>query len=830
MSREKQMGKKHSYDEQALRASEEKYHTIFDSIDEGFVVAELLFDAGGKPFDLLVLETNASFDRLLRTTNAVGKRALEIFPSAEASWFEAFGHVVQTGESLRFENHLAALDSWFDLYISRIGEAGSDRFAIVFNDITKRKKAEQELKRTNELLQATLDGSLEHVQLLKAVRDQTGKIVDFVWLFSNKKWNDQWGEMAGKRLLQENPGVVEAGLFDKFVSVTESGVPIVHEQYYAHEQFNGWFLQSIVKVEDGFLITTLEITQRKLAEEALRASESQLARELEDTQQLQEISTLLIEEDNTETLHEQILNAAIALMHSDMGSLQMFDPERQELHLLAWKGFHPESAAYWETITGESFTICGRALRSGERQIVPDVNSPDFVTDSENRKQYRLSGIRAIQSTPLVSRDGHRLGMISTHWREPHVPGENELRRFDVLARQAADVLERARAEEHLRRSEERLRLIVESAKGYAVFTTDADGFINSWNAGAAHIFGWNETEILGQNADVLFTPEDRAAGEPQKELETAQTQGIAPDIRWHQRKDGSRVFINGEVRPLRDEQKNGFVKIGRDLTAQRQAEEALRENQKQLQLLNETLEQKVQEKTTEVRELASDLIKATQQERHRISHLLHDDLQQSIYAIQMQMTFLIHMLKDEKDAARKEALDIAGQLNEILEMTRQLSIDLSPPILRGEGLWHAINWLAGRMQQRYGLPIDLQAEGSFVIPGEELHVLLFNCVRELLFNVVKHAKASQALVSLEWVNDSRLQIEVRDNGKGFPPDHAEQPVTEDETQPESLGLSTIRHQLSLFNGTMEIRSAPGAGTQVILTVPIPQDGSQVSS
>ncbi|HET6823252.1 MAG TPA: PAS domain S-box protein, partial [Anaerolineales bacterium] len=184
-------------------------------------------------------------------------------------------------------------------------------------------------------------------------------------------------------------------------------------------------------------------------------------------------------------------------------------------------------------------------------------------------------------------------------------------------------------AEEALRRSEERLRLILESAKGYAIFTTDAEGVINSWNAGAAQTFGWSEAEILGQNIDVLFTPEDRVAGKPEKELETARADGIAPDVRWHLRKDGSRVFINGVVHLLRDGQRNGFVKIGRDETAQRQAEEALREQQKQLQFLNETLEQRVQEKTAEVHELASDLIKATQRERQRISRVLHDDLQQ---------------------------------------------------------------------------------------------------------------------------------------------------------------------------------------------------------
>lgn len=391
------------------------------------------------------------------------------------------------------------------------------------------------------------------------------------------------------------------------------------------------------------------------------------------------------------------------------------------------------------------------------------------------------------------------------------------------------DETKQHQAEEALRRSEERLRLILESAKGYAIFTTDADGTINSWNPGAAHAFGWSEAEILGQNVNVLFTPEDRAKGAPQKELETARAEGIAPDIRWHLRKDGSRVFINGAVHPLRDGQLNGFVKIGSDETKQRQAEEALREHQKQLQSLNETLEQKVQQKTEEVRQLASNVIKATQQERQRISRVLHDDLQQRTYAIQMQLSFLIDELANENRSARKEVSDIEKELAEIVKITRNLSIDLSPPILPGEGLLHAIEWLATRMREQYALPVGLQANGPFVISNEAMHVFLFNCVRELLFNVVKHAGASQAIVALAWL-DHGLQIEVRDNGRGFPDNIPHEEISKQDGLPRSLGLPTIRHQLSLFGGSMEINSKPGAGTKVVLTVPIVEAPQRVSS
>ncbi|WP_176556338.1 hybrid sensor histidine kinase/response regulator [Rubellimicrobium rubrum] len=129
-----------------------------------------------------------------------------------------------------------------------------------------------------------------------------------------------------------------------------------------------------------------------------------------------------------------------------------------------------------------------------------------------------------------------------------------------------------------LRQSEERFRAIVETATDYAIFTTDPEGRIETWPPGAQKVFGWTADEAVGQAVDIIFTPEDRQAGQPAKEREEAQATGQAPNEHWHVRKDSSRVFIEGVVRPIAgsDGRPMGFLMVGQDVTQWRAAEERL--------------------------------------------------------------------------------------------------------------------------------------------------------------------------------------------------------------------------------------------------------------
>lgn len=141
---------------EALRSSEERYRYLFNSIDEGFCVMQMLFDADDKPVDYRFLEVNPSFENQSGIHGAVGKRILEFAPHMESYWFEKYGHVAVTGEPVRFTNESKELNKWFDVYAFRIGEPASRKVAVIFNDISQRTRSDEMLRRNAQAM-ADLD-------------------------------------------------------------------------------------------------------------------------------------------------------------------------------------------------------------------------------------------------------------------------------------------------------------------------------------------------------------------------------------------------------------------------------------------------------------------------------------------------------------------------------------------------------------------------------------------------------------------------------------------------------------------------------------------------
>ncbi|HEX8037761.1 MAG TPA: ATP-binding protein [Chryseosolibacter sp.] len=178
----------------------------------------------------------------------------------------------------------------------------------------------------------------------------------------------------------------------------------------------------------------------------LQQTRMRLEADLSDAKLLQKISTELIHQEDIEALYDKFLDAAVGIMHSQYASMQALHLEDggvNKLRLLAFRGFNPKAATFWEWVTPASRSTCGAALSLSKRIVVNDVNESELVTGTEDHEMYLQTGIRAVQTTPLFSRDGPILGMISTHWSEPHIPSDRDFRLLDILARQAADLIER---------------------------------------------------------------------------------------------------------------------------------------------------------------------------------------------------------------------------------------------------------------------------------------------------------------------------------------------------------------------------------------------------
>jgi len=321
-------------------------------------------------------------------------------------------------------------------------------------------------------------------------------------------------------------------------------------------------------------------SERRRAERTLRETQKQLMAELAAARQLQKISTELIHANGAEALYEKILDVAVAIMRSDFASMQMFYPERGELRLLAHRGFSQTAAAFWEWVRPASGSTCGAALATGNRSIVPDIELSEFMAGSEDLETYRQTGIRAVQSTPLVSRAGCLLGMISTHWRIPHQPSKHDLRHLDVVVRQAADLIERKQAE----LTDQRLAAIVDSSHD-AIVSKDLNGLITTWNRGAERLFGYTSEEMIGRSITTLIPP-DRHHEEAQI-LESIRGERVEPYETVRKHGDGSLVEVSVSVSPLRNAAGEviGASKIARDITERKKAESTLAERNLQLAL-----------------------------------------------------------------------------------------------------------------------------------------------------------------------------------------------------------------------------------------------------
>jgi PAS domain S-box-containing protein len=329
-------------------------------------------------------------------------------------------------------------------------------------------------------------------------------------------------------------------------------------------------------------------------------------------------------------------------------------------------------------------------------------------------------------------------------------------------------------------------RMMVESMNEGAV-TLIPDGTIFYCNGRFGELVQADCEKLIGTPFHKLIAPEEQSRFEVI--FQDAIPQGVREEFTL-QTSEGKRVSVQLSMYLLGTEELSGIAILATDISERIQAEE-------------------------KIRTLATELTRAEQDERQRLSQVLHDDLQQRLFAIKAQLSFLHDInWKDQVPPDIYSDIDqIQTSLSEAIAITRNLSIDLSPVILQGEGLAESMIWLAFRMKEQYGLQVDLETQEDLSHLGNHMRMLLFQSIREVLFNVVKHAGVLQAKVTFEQIN-GHSGITIADDGKGFDTDAVLQ-------NPKiAHGLWIIQDRLRLLGCQMEVISKPGEGTRVRINLP----------
>jgi PAS domain S-box-containing protein len=402
--------------------------------------------------------------------------------------------------------------------------------------------------------------------------------------------------------------------------------------------------------------------------------------------------------------------------------------------------------------------------------------------------------------------------------RDTGFPMRGDDGQIQRLAGVAQDVTEDKNRTEALAESEERFRLLVDGAPDHAMFLLDPGNQIIYWSAGAERVFGWSANEVLGQSGELIFTPEDRARKQEEKEMQIALREGVASDRRWHLRKDRSRVWIDGVMRRLDHENGNvrGFAKIARDATELHRAEEELqtshqdlekrvRERTAQLTAMNEKLQAEMKERA----QVEQEVLLVSEREKRRIGQDLHDSLCQELAAAALFLRTASHKMEKKSPSGAKVLEDAARIVNDNVGLARDLARGLHPVELSSSGLANALRELAFRTSQGRSVTCHFECPRQVRIRDEAVALNLYRITQESVANAVKNGKAST--ITIKLLRDRKeLALTVKDNGKGFSTSNSRQ----------GMGLHIMKYRADVIGARLTIESAEGQGALVTCMLP----------
>ena len=492
----------------------------------------------------------------------------------------------------------------------------------------------------------------------------------------------------------------------------------------------------------------------------------------------------------------KVINTAVEMvgevMEVEVILVYSIEPEAGELTLIAYEGISDDSAREMDHVKlGEGFN--GKVVVTGEVMLVPDISTDAHLTKPAAIKNK----IHPALIVPMKSK-GEVIGTLCVGMRRPRAFLPDEIDLLSTIAGQIALALFNARLYEEARQAADQMyrsardyRNLFENAHD-AIWFHDLDGKILAANRASQDLTGYPIEEFLGRNIREFMDEEMIALAREVKRKLFSGEPFTQPYEQHTITKDNVRktCMITSSVMMV-DDKPVGFQHIARDVTEERRMQNNLRY-------------------------YLSQITRAQEEERKRIARELHDDTAQALFAISRQMD---NFVRDNPQLSPQQAValnDMRQRLGVALQGIRRFSQDLRPSIIDDLGLLPAIKWLIKQKSEDTGMEISLNVGGKEQRLLPEIELTLFRITQEALNNAGKHAIASKATVSLDFMPE-QVSVTISDNGKGF-----QLPETiRDLSHAGKLGLVGMQERVSLLNGSLSIKSEPGKGTSITASVPI---------